>query len=402
MRKSKLTTAVKWLVTGAWVGLLLTLITSIGLAQAQMDAYSIQVAVTDRSDPELQNASQIGMRSVLLANSGDKTLLNRDEVRAGLAQAATYVASFRYEAPASGTVIPASTLLTDSVRQSGKATQLVLIQFNSELINELIRPSTDNELEPDPESEQSIDPFKNVSSALVWLIVEDGNNQMLISAANGQNVMERAREIAGGAGLSLSFPAGDDDDVQAVSIDDIKTSAIDKINNAAGRYAQPITMAAHLQRTRTGSWEAVWLKVAAGQQQNQVTTSRSLDEALQQGINWLSSKSLESAPVQDSFQTNLGANTSSAEGLVWVSPLRTTQNYAQVMEFLTSLEGVSVAYPKEVLSGGVVFAILPRGAVSQVSSAASSQDWLRQSSTPSAANESRFADAISVAFEYLR
>lgn len=383
-----------------------TLAMSAGLARAQMDAYSIQVAVSDRSDAELQNANLIGMRTVLLSNSGDKTLLNRDDVRAGLDQADTYVTSFRYDAPAPGTVIPAGTPVTDSVRSTGKATQLILIQFNRELINELIRPTSDDEAETEPEpgadSEEVVDPFINISSALMWLIVEDDNKQMLIGAANGQNVMERAREIAGGSGLSLSFPAGDNTDIQALNADDIKTASLDKVGNAAARYAQPVTLAAHLSRTRTGAWEGVWLKVAAGQQQNQAFVNRNLDEALQSGIAWLSSQSVEPVPVQESFQSKLTANTSSAEGLVWVSPLRTTQHYAQVMSFLTAIDGVSVAYPKEVLDGGVVFAIVPRSAVPRIASAASSQNWIQQAAAPSSANESQFAGAISAAFEYLR
>ena len=367
---------------------------------AQIDAYSTQVAVADRSDAELQNANLVAMRSVLLANSGDKTLLNRDDVRAGLDQAATYVASFRYEVPAAGTVIPSSTLMTDAVRSTGKATQLILIQFDSELINQLIRPPSDNETASEPE--EGFNPFINVSSALVWLIVEDGSNQMLIGANDGQNVMQRAREIAGGSGLSLSFPAGDETDTQAITAEDIKTAATETINAATARYAQPLVLAAHLKRTRTGNWEAVWLKVAAEQQQNLTSISRNLDEALQKGIAWLNAESLESAPVQENFQTNIGANISSTEGLVWVSPLRTTQNYAQVMAFLTSLDSVSVAYPKEVLDSGVVFAILPRSAVPTIASAANSADWIRQAATPSSANESQFAGAISASFEYLR
>ncbi len=401
MRMSKLASATNIRSLGCFFGLCLAVLMNAGIAHAQMDAYSVQVAVIDRSEKEQQNAYLVAMRSVLLANSGDKTLLNRDDVRAGLRQADTYVESFRYDAPAPGTVISRDTPLTDAVRSSGQATQLMLVQFNRQLINELIRPSTANTVETD-EPDVQFDPFANVSSSLMWLIVEDGGRQMLISAANGQNVMERAREIAGGSGLSLSFPAGDQNDVQAVTIEDIKTGSVESISAAASRYAQPLTLAAHLIRTRTGTWEGVWVKIAAGQQQNQAFTSRSLDAGLQQGIAWLNSTPTSVQPAQNDFQTNLSANTSSAEGLLWVSPLRTTQDYARMMDFLTSLDGVSVAFPKEVLSGGVVFAILPRSAVPLVASAASTRNWLRQSPTPSSAAQSRFAGSISASFEYLR
>jgi len=397
MRNSKLWT-VAWRWASLVVSLALVLVLQMGTAQAQIDAYSIQVAVADRSNEEQQSAYQLGMRSVLLANSGDKTLLNRDDVRAGLRNADTYVEAFRYDAPAPGTVISRDTPVTDTVRSTGQATQLMLIQFNRELINQLIRPSTAQAEEP----AEGFDPFSRVSSALMWLIVEDGERQILISAANGQNVMERAREIAGGSGISLSFPAGDSNDQQAVTAEDITGAALDRISAAAARYAQPLTLAAYLSRTRTGGWEGVWLKVAAGQQQNQTFSSGSLDEALQQGIGWLGAGSSGVAPAAPRFQSNLNSNASTAEGLVWVSPLRTTQSYAQVMRFLTSLNGVNVAYPKEVLSGGVVFAILPRSAVSLVANAANTEDWIRQAATPSSASESRFANGISASLEYLR
>lgn len=394
---SNLLTVVTRRSLGRVVGVFLTLALNVGVVQAQMDAYSVRVAATDRSEKEQQDAFQVGMRSVLLANSGDKTLLNRDDVRAGLQQAGSYVGSFRYESPAPGTVIPRSTPVTDTVRTTGKATQIMMIQFNRSLINELIRPSSANQSDAAPV--EGADPFMGVSSALMWLIVEDGGRQTLISGASGQNVMERAREIAGGSGLSLSFPAGDNSDLQAVSIEDIKTAAVDKVTAAAARYAQPLTMAAHITRTRTGSWESVWLKVAAGQQQNLASTNGSLDEALQKGIAWLNSSANASL---SGGQANRQSNTSSPEGLVWFSPLRTTQSYAQVVSFLSSVPGVSVAYPKEVLSGGMVFAIMPRSALPEVTRAASTRNWLRQSAMPSAANESRFAAGVSAAFEYLR
>jgi len=365
---------------------------------AQNDAYSIQVAVVDRSSQEQQNAYQVGMRSVLLANSGDKTLLNRDDVRAGLGDADTYVESFRYDSPTVGTTISRSTPMTDAVRSSGKATQLMFIQFNRELINELIRPGNAAE----PETQEEFDRFANVTSALMWIIVEDGGRQMLISAAEGQNVMERAREIAGGLGISLSFPAGDATDAQAVAIDDIKTANLERVSAAALRYAQPVTLAAHVTRTRSGSWEGVWMKMAAGEKQNQAYSSKSLDDALQLGISWLGAQDVDSAPTQSNFQPGTSSASSSAEGLLWISPLRTTKNYSEVMSFLSSIEGVDAVYPKEVLSSGMVFAVLPRSALSTVGRAAGTKDWLRQSNTPSSASESRFAAGISVAFEYLR
>ena len=372
-------------------------------AQAQTDAYSIQVAVVDRSPGEQQNAYLVAMRSVLLANSGDKTLLNRDDVRAGLQQADSYVESFRYTSPEPGTVISRDTPLTDAVRQSGQATQLMQIQFNRQLINDLIRPpkqaATSDE---NPE----YDPFANVQSALLWVIIEDGGKETLVSGAAGQNIVSRAREIAGAAGMTLWFPAGDNNDLSALSIADITAGNIDVVTQAASRYAQPLTLAAHVMRKRSGSWEGSWLKVAAGQQATERFTSRSLDDALQLGIGWLNpsaaSNTTQSSGSGSTYQGAAAPNLSGVEGLVWVSPLRSTKHYADVMDFLTSIDSVTVAYPKEVLSGGVVFAVQPRNALPSVASAASTRDWLRQAPTPSSASESLFAQGISLSLEFLR
>lgn len=382
------------------IGLLVVIVVGASNAQAQSDPYSIQVAVVDRSANEQQEAYRVGMRLVLLENSGDKTLLNRDDVRAGLRAADTYVESFRYDAPAPGTVISQDTPLTDAVRNSGQATQLMQIQFSRELIEGLIRPASSTLATPAPV--EGYDPFNNVSSALMWLIIEDAGKQVLVSGAAARNVMERLREIAGGSGIALSFPAGDDTDTQAIDIDDIKTANEQAISAAALRYAQPLTLASHLTRTRTGSWEGTWLKLAGGKQESQVLNSASLDDALQQGIAWLNPSAAGGVAATPSFQPNSSANLSSVEGLVWVSPLRSTKSYAEVMGLLSSLDGVTAAYPKEIFSGGVVFAIVPRSALPLVSNAASTRDWLRQGSTPSSASQSRFASGISASFEYLR
>ena len=102
------------------------------------DPWSREVAVADRGPEERRAAQSLAMREVLLANSGDKTLLNRDDVRAGLADAERYVERFEYRTPPPGTIIPTGTPLTDAVRESGEATQLMRVAFDRGLLGTLI------------------------------------------------------------------------------------------------------------------------------------------------------------------------------------------------------------------------------------------------------------------------
>ncbi len=360
-------------------------------AQAQLDAYSIQVAVADRSASEQQNAYLIGMRSVLLSNSGDKTLLNRSEVRAGLQQAESFVQAFSYSVPEPGTVIPRSTPLTDVVRKTGKATQLMLIQFDPNRITQLINSKQDDDNQND---KAPLNPFANVRSALSWLIIQDGNDPVLVGASKAQNIMERAREIAGGSGVALSFPAADDTDQQSLLPEDIKTGNVARINAASQRYASNLTLLAYLTRNRVGRWEGQWVKVSGQQKDSTSFTSKSLDEALQQGIAWLTQQSSAASGSLIPLTTT--------EALLWVSPISSTQSYSRVIEFLNSIDTVDSVYPKEILPGGIVFAVVPRNALSTVAAAASSTGWLQRSTLPVSANQSRYADSIALTFENLR
>ncbi len=108
------------------------------MAVAQNDAYSLEVAVADRGAKEQQQAYQVAFRRVLLNNSGDKTLLNRDDIRDGLKKAEQYVSGFSYRTPPPGTVIESDTPITEEVRRTGQATRLMLVSFDRESVDQLI------------------------------------------------------------------------------------------------------------------------------------------------------------------------------------------------------------------------------------------------------------------------
>jgi len=146
-------------------------------AFAQNDAWSVEVAVANRSDQEQEAAYGVALRRVLLANSGDKTLLNRDDVRKGLRDAKSYVEEFRYRTPAPGTAISRDAALTEAVRTSGQATQLMLVRFDRERVRELIESDSDDESE-----ENLTAPFSRINSALVWMLIEDEGRRILRSS----------------------------------------------------------------------------------------------------------------------------------------------------------------------------------------------------------------------------
>lgn len=376
--------------------LLLSLMASLltTAAYAQTDAFSLEVAVSERSEDEQKDAYAAALRRVLLNNSGDKTILNRDLIRQGLKQAEDYVQEFSYRRPPPGTVIASDTPITQKVQQSGQATQLMLVSFDRELVNQLIResaPESGNrsvELEPEPV------PASN--SALVWILIRDEGRDILISDPMAANVQKRAREIAGAAGISLVYPTGDEEDQQMLSVEDIATQTLDADNLviAAARYAQDTVLVGYLTRLDASGWRGQWTKITGEQQQSEFDTT-SLDEGLKKGLGVLGS-----AEQMDETYRYGGTASSDTEALVWVGSLDSTDDYARVMELFNGLSAVGTVYPKEVRASAMVFSVVPRSALADIESALFDTSWLQRTAPPIVSEPGSLAGRADLAIEY--
>ncbi len=359
-------------------------------AQSQ-SSYQVEVAVADKGEVEQKEAYQVAMRRVLLSNSADKTLLNRDDVRAGINVADTFVESFNYRSPEPGTVISRATPITDLVRRTGEATQIMTIAFDAARIQELI-----NANKPDNNENEaaSVAGLQNVRSALAWFLVQDGRSDLLVGGDVGENVMQRAREIAGGNGITLSFPRGDQTDLSSLTADQLRARDEQAIANTATRYAAPAVLSAYLVRKRSRGWLGLWSKLAGSDAEHQEFEADTLDELLEKGIAWLASTSAEAATYEYG-----GAASTASEGLIWVNTVSATADYARVMSFLDSIDSVATAYPKEIGRDGTLFVVVPRTALNAVANRAASLSWLRRSVPPSGTG---LASQAELAFDFLR
>ena len=369
-----------------------------GTARAQTDAYSLEVAVSERTESEQQDAYAAALRRVLLNNSGDKTILNRDLIRQGLKQAEDYVQAFSYRRPPPGTVIASDTPITRKVQQSGQATQLMLVSFDRELVNQLINDSApanaDAEDTPVPDQPPVVS-----NSALLWLLIQDEGRDILISDPAAANVQKRAREIAGAAGIILTYPAGDEEDRQLLSIEEIEAQSFEaeKLAVAAGRYAQDTLLIGYLTRNNARGWLGQWTRIAGDQQQQSEFETGSLDDGLKAGLAVLSS----AAQIDETYRYG-GTASSDTEGLVWVGSLNTTDDYARTMRFLEGVDAVSTVYPKEVGTNGMVFSVIPRSALVDIESALFDVAWLQRSAPPLSNDPDSLVDSADLAIEYRR
>lgn len=365
-----LSTRLRWL--GLCVAVVAVVFSWANPVLAQSDAYSVEVAVANRSPSEQQAAYLAAIRRVLLNNSGDKTLLNRDKIREGLNNAEQYVTGFTYRTPLPGTVISTDIPITQEVRDTGEATQLMMVTFDRSLIRELIVSSSEtNQEEPAP-----VPVARQSNSALVWLLIQDTGRDILISDPEAINVQARARELAGALGVSLVFPVGDEADRNAVSVNDLLQMNVENVRLGSDRYEQRTILLGGLRRDdNRGSrgWIGQWIKLEGDQQSQADFNSSTLDEALQEGMSVLVDES-----VTDSAYRYGGPATADTEGLVWIDSVRSLGDYASVIEFLEAVPNVGTVYPKEVGDTTMVFAILPRSALRDIEIATESQNWIRR------------------------
>lgn len=387
----------KWLeVALVWV------LAGTGAVYAQSDAYSIEVAVFDRSVEEQTDAYVAGLRRVLLSNSGDKTLLNRDDIRQGLSEADRFVQSFSYRTPEAGTVIDSSTPITRKVQQTGQATQLMFVRFDRNQVDSLIsttQSSSDSAGTDDTQAQQSDSrsPNLRLNSALVWLLIKDENRDILISDPVAVNVQSRAREIAGAAGISLVYPTGDEEDRSSLSNEDIIAQDGQSIASASARYRQDVILSGYLSRIGARGWRGEWIRLLGEQQQQHLFETSSLDEALQLGLNVLSAES----GIDERFRYG-GSATSETEALVWVGSMDSTTDYARMMKFFQELPTVSTVYAKEIQQTSIVFSVVPRSALNEIESAVFNAAWLQRSSVPVGNQPNSLARNADLAIEYDR
>ncbi|MFK7854604.1 MAG: DUF2066 domain-containing protein [Granulosicoccus sp.] len=374
----------------------LFLVAYTSISHAQTDAYSAEVAVADRSAPEQQAAYMAALRRVLLENSGDKTLLNRDNVRSGLKQAENFVKSFSYRTPPPGTIISSDTPITDLVRDTGQATQLMMVSFDRQLVRDLIDSTSSKSAANKAEQTDSVVAFRK-DSALVWLLIQDDTRDILISDPAAVNVQNRAREIAGASGLSLVFPTGDEEDLQAVPVDVLLQQDIERIRLASLRYDRDVILVGTLTRNGASGWSGQWQRLLGNEQQQYDIETPSLDAALQEGLSLLNSLS----GGDDSYQYG-GNALSDTEALLWVGSIDSTADYADVMNFLESQASVSTVYPKEISDTAMVFAVLPRSALADIEAALFNLPWLRRSAPPTTTVSGSLGRNADLALEYAR
>jgi len=327
-------------------------------AHAATDPTFVEVAINGQTADEQTAAFEVGLRMVLLRLAQANKPLSAAAVRRAEANAASYVQKHELRVPGADDTITRQTPLTQLVRDTGQATHLISIQFSRESINQLIQSEAEAKEDGD-----EIDPVVDARSALVWLLIEDGNQSVIVGGSTARNIMDRAREIGGGVGQQLQFPARDDAALQQLTVEDLRNVNSPKIAALSERFLEPVILVGTLTRARGRTWNARWNRIQGETQTAMTFDTNSLDKALQGGIQWLAG-----APTGLSTESNTLAARSAApvsEGLIWIGSVVDVGAYSRLVGLIDDMEGATV-YLKSMLRDSLVVAVTPRAAVNDV------------------------------------
>lgn len=317
----------------------------------------VEVAVNGRTPVEEASAYGVGLRIVLLRYANRNNPLSQDAVRKAVADARAYVQEQHYRVPGGSDRITRQTPLTPRVRESSEATHLLTLRYSLDAINQFIASQQDEETLPADETAVP-------TSALVWLLVEDGNRSLIVGGKTGRNVIERAREIGGGVGQQLIFPTLDTQDQQALTAQDILGGNQQKIMAASARYREPVVLTGILNRSRGRSWVTSWSRYYKNAIADNSGEAGSLDQALQQGIRWLAAAG-GTGSVQVGGESGALSGRRNNEGLIWIADVDSVAGYAQLMAMIDNVEGAQT-YLKSMTAGNLQIAVVPQSAVGDV------------------------------------
>ena len=387
--------------------------------------YSVEVAVNGQDETEQQDAYRTGLRLLLSRLSQDSRITNRENVRAALANAISYVDQFDFRAPQRGTDasgdITSNFPVTRKVRQTGEVTHILQIDYSESSLQSLLSEEVESE-----DDEQPAPVIREDRRALVWMLVEDNGPAILVGGSMGGNVAARLRELGGGVGWLLNFPELDTVDMSLLGPDDLVQGNQEVILAASERYALPHVLSAVIKRDARGLWQARYrrftdIDLEQSDDAEEATTLSStfeqqgvsLDELLQIGTAWwvgavdengnLNTENGELVSGTNISQPSASSNGSVALGssglsdssaLVWLGSVSTPAAYARSIDFLRSVELVENVQPAQVRADGILFSVFPRAAISTIQSAATRRSWLQPGSAPKVLTPAAQAAAV--------
>ncbi len=284
----------------------------IGAAQVQ-GLYEAEVPVASKDESERNLALGAVLRKVLVKVTGERNPQSYPGVVQAMSQPSRFVEQFRYTSQA-----------TETLDESDEVAQVLLLwaRFDSRAVDGLI-------------SEAGLPSWgKTRPSMLMWLAVEDQSGRSLIGADDSPTITNVLYETADSRGLPFVLPLMDLVDRSVIGVSDVWAGFPDTIMQASDRYRADTVLLVRVHQPNATEWEARWRLFVDGAPHDWTLRYEDLDVMLVEGVDRAAD-----LVARRFAQAAVGVS----EGVIdfSVHDTRTLGDYARLLAYLQSLDGVS-------------------------------------------------------------
>lgn len=303
-------------------------------ADVVRNLYEAEVPVSGQSRAEREEAVREALKEVLVRISGlnDASSLAADEdlVR----KPSQYVQQFRYRRFKPKEVIP------ETLENAKPYNQMLWLRFTKKTINKLLL-------------NQGLSVWgKTRPSTLIWLVIDDQKNRVLIGNNTNHNGRTHLEEASKKRGLPVRLPLLDLADQSKLQITDVWGNFEDTILAASERYQTESVLVGRVYLNFAHTWHTRWTLYSAGQRQDwDFGSSDSLSEAVNQGI----AKTGEI--LSEKFARVKATAESTANNMVvlQIKNISNLKTYNRTIKYLKGLSTVSKVSPFKINKEDVIF-----------------------------------------------
>ncbi|WP_105903506.1 DUF2066 domain-containing protein [Vibrio gangliei] len=299
------------------------------LAKTKVDIYHAEVVLTQEKNANSVAWSQ-GLEQVLVKASGDANIANNSVVKKALRDGSDYLAKFKY-----GTLDGQKSLD---------------MQYNPKQITALLQQANATYWPAEREN------------LLVWLVQDDNVQRQIGWEQSGLTSVEQLQQAAKQAGLPITLPLGDMDDMTKISATDIWGNFPAPLEAASVRY--PVDAVLVLKLTQNGkSSELNWQLYDSAPQNIEQNPQPTLT-----GIE--STKDTDAADAGQTIQLAMGkvsqyyaqknkpsGNAQVAEGALWANftGIQSAPAFFKLERLLNGLDSVATVQVQSIQADTVTF-----------------------------------------------
>ncbi len=345
--------------------ILSTLLISTVMAE-QKDDFTSDILVAGQEQSEFLEATRLGLESIIERITNNTLALVRPEVEQAMLQADTMVEQFSYRSVTDEDQLIEMNFTTQ-VEEPENAQFVLQIRYSPESVEELLGQQISKQ-----ERDQA-----NVKPSIVWMVVEENGRSHMVGEDHQPEVFNRLTSAANEANIKLVFPLLDLQDLQSVSIADIRGGFNEQIKSASVRYDVNSIISGVIKKIHSDLWVADWRALSEGNYQEYKTAANNMDEVIRSGISWV-------VGVNNNLPSDLQATglLSGAYSRLWVSYINSTDRYVRVYNLLESLSGIDLVIPSYLSGEGMMFLVASRMSQQKLAQRLSNIPWLQRIPRP--------------------